>query len=441
MEAARPGGRWSETARVYLEPRILGVLLLGFASGLPLALTGGTLTMRLAEAGVETAAIGFFAWVGLAYGWKFLWSPVVDRLPLPLLTRRLGRRRGWLLATQLALALAVLLLGSAAPEAGLARVAVLAVLVAFLSATQDIVIDAFRVELVSADRQGAAAAMLVIGYRLAMLASGAGALLLAEWYGWSLAYAAMAGLLLASVAVTLALPEPVVRPDLAGPEPGGSVGRWIEQAVVAPFAEFFARNGAAGALLILLFVVLYKLGDALLGALTSPLYVGLGFSKTEVAAIVKSWGLLAVLLGGLLGGLVVRRLGLLPALWICGMAQLASNLVFLLLWAAGHDNRVLALTITVENLAGGMGTTAFVAYLSSLCNVTYTATQYALLSSLMAQARTFLAGFAGVLQAWLGWPGFILLTAGAALPGLLLIRLLGRPSRAEAAPAPAVLGA
>ena len=440
MDGAATDRRWSEAARVYLEPRILGILILGFASGLPLALTGGTLTMRLAEAGVQTAAIGFFAWVGLAYGWKFVWSPLVDRVPLPILTRRLGRRRGWLLLTQLALVAAIVLLGLAAPEAGLAQVAALAVLVAFLSATQDIVIDAFRVELVSPDRQGAAAAMLVIGYRLAMFASGAGALLLAEWYGWSFAYAVMAALLLAAVAVTLALPEPAapVEREAVGDRPG--LGAWVERAVVAPFAEFFARNGAASALLVLLFVVLYKLGDALLGALTSPLYVGLGFSKSEVAAIVKTWGLVAVLLGGVVGGLLVRRLGLLPGLWVCGIAQMASNLVFLLLWAAGHDNRVLALTITIENLAGGMGTTAFVAYLSSLCNVTYTATQYALLSSLMAQARTFLAGFAGLLQVSLGWPGFILLTAAAALPGLALLRLLDRRVRSAGAPTPAALG-
>ncbi len=440
MDGAATDRRWSEAARVYLEPRILGILILGFASGLPLALTGGTLTMRLAEAGVQTAAIGFFAWVGLAYGWKFVWSPIVDRVPLPLLTRRLGRRRGWLLLTQLTLVAAIVLLGLAAPEAGLARVAALAVLVAFLSATQDIVIDAFRVELVSQDRQGAAAAMLVIGYRLAMFASGAGALLLAEWYGWSLAYAVMAALLLAAVAVTLALPEPAAPVEREPVGDRAGLGPWVERAVVAPFAEFFARNGAASALLVLLFVVLYKLGDALLGALTSPLYVGLGFSKSEVAAIVKTWGLVAVLLGGVVGGLLVRRLGLLPGLWVCGIAQMASNLVFLLLWAAGHDNRVLALTITIENLAGGMGTTAFVAYLSSLCNVTYTATQYALLSSLMAQARTFLAGFAGLLQVGLGWPGFILLTAVAALPGLALLRLLDRRVRAAGAPAPAALG-
>jgi len=422
MDGVAVGRHWGDAARVYLEPRILGILLLGFASGLPLALTGGTLTMRLAEAGVQTAAIGFFAWVGIAYGWKFLWSPVVDRVPLPLFCRLLGRRRGWLLATQLALAAAILFLGLAEPAAGLARVAALAVLVAFLSATQDIVIDAFRVELVSQDRQGAAAAMLVIGYRLAMFASGAGALLLAEWYGWEVAYGAMAALLLAAVAVTLALPEPLVPPV---PPKAGALAR-LEEAVVAPFAEFFARNGARTALLILLFVVLYKLGDALLGALTSPLYVTLGFAKSEVAAIVKSWGLVAVLVGGLLGGLVVKRLGLLPALWVCGIAQMGSNLMFLLLYAAGHDLLVLGATITVENLAGGMGTTAFVAYLSALCNVSYTATQYALLSSLMAQARTFLAGFAGLFQTWLGWPGFILLTTLAALPGLLLIRLLDR---------------
>lgn len=422
---------WWDSARIYCEPRILGILVLGFASGLPLALTGSTLTLRLAEAGVEIAAIGFFAWVGLAYGWKFLWSPLVDQMRLPLLTRRLGRRRGWLLLVQLALAIAIAALGAISPEAGLFWVAALAVLVAFLSATQDIVIDAFRVELVSVERQGAAAAMAVIGYRLAMFASGAGALAIAEWYGWTVAYATMAALLATAISVTLLLPEPE---PVVDPGDGAKPSRWkkrLKQAVVAPFSEFFGRQAPLVTALILSFIVFYKLGDALLGAVTSPLYVGLGFAKTEIAAIVKSWGLLAVLAGGVLGGVLVRRLGLLPALWLCGLAQMLSNLAFLALYWSGRDQFVLALTITAENVTGGMGTTAFVAYLSSLCNVQFTATQYALLSSLMAQARTFLAGFAGILQTALGWPGFILLTTAAAVPGLVLIRLLERTLRSE----------
>lgn len=422
---------WWDSARIYCEPRILGILVLGFASGLPLALTGSTLTLRLAEAGVEIAAIGFFAWVGLAYGWKFLWSPLVDQMRLPLLTRRLGRRRGWLLLVQLALAIAIAALGAISPEAGLFWVAALAVLVAFLSATQDIVIDAFRVELVSVERQGAAAAMAVIGYRLAMFASGAGALAIAEWYSWTVAYATMAALLATAISVTLLLPEPQ---PVVDPGDGAKPSRWkkrLKQAVVAPFSEFFGRQAPLVTALILSFIVFYKLGDALLGAVTSPLYVGLGFAKTEIAAIVKSWGLLAVLAGGVLGGVLVRRLGLLPALWLCGLAQMLSNLAFLALYWSGRDQFVLALTITAENVTGGMGTTAFVAYLSSLCNVQFTATQYALLSSLMAQARTFLAGFAGILQTALGWPGFILLTTAAAVPGLVLIRLLERTLRSE----------
>lgn len=422
---------WWDSARIYCEPRILGILVLGFASGLPLALTGSTLTLRLAEAGVEIAAIGFFAWVGLAYGWKFLWSPLVDQMRLPLLTRCLGRRRGWLLLVQLALAIAIAALGAISPEAGLFWVAALAVLVAFLAATQDIVIDAFRVELVSVERQGAAAAMAVIGYRLAMFASGAGALAIAEWYGWTVAYATMAALLATAISVTLLLPEPE---PVVDPGDGAKPSRWkkrLKQAVVAPFSEFFGRQAPLVTALILSFIVFYKLGDALLGAVTSPLYVGLGFAKTEIAAIVKSWGLLAVLAGGVLGGVLVRRLGLLPALWLCGLAQMLSNLAFLALYWSGRDQFVLALTITAENVTGGMGTTAFVAYLSSLCNVQFTATQYALLSSLMAQARTFLAGFAGILQTALGWPGFILLTTAAAVPGLVLIRLLERTLRSE----------
>lgn len=273
--------------------------------------------------------------------------------------------------------------------------------------------------------------MAVIGYRLAMFASGAGALAIAEWYSWTVAYATMAALLATAISVTLLLPEPQ---PVVDPGDGAKPSRWkkrLKQAVVAPFSEFFGRQAPLVTALILSFIVFYKLGDALLGAVTSPLYVGLGFAKTEIAAIVKSWGLLAVLAGGVLGGVLVRRLGLLPALWLCGLAQMLSNLAFLALYWSGRDQFVLALTITAENVTGGMGTTAFVAYLSSLCNVQFTATQYALLSSLMAQARTFLAGFAGILQTALGWPGFILLTTAAAVPGLVLIRLLERTLRSE----------
>jgi PAT family beta-lactamase induction signal transducer AmpG len=415
---------WLDSARVYLEPPVLVVLLLGFASGLPLALTGATLTFRLAESGVSKGEIGLFALVGIAYGWKFLWSPVIDQVPLPLLGRWLGRRRGWLVAIQLALALAIVALGLSDPAHHLGLTAMLAVLVAFLSASQDIVIDAYRIEILERRQQGAGAATIVAGYRVAMLVSGAGTLILASLVGWSAAYTAMAACLLVGMLTALLYHEPAG--STVRVEATGTARQRIAEAVVEPLADFFRRAGVRRAALILLFIALYKLGDALLGAMSNPFYVDLGFTKTEVATVVKLFGLLASVAGGFLGGIIINARGILKGLWICGLCQMLSNLVFVLQAWVGHDVGVLALTISLENLAGGMGTAAFVAYLSSLCNVAYTATQYALLSSFMAQARTLLAAGSGFLAAALGWVGFFVLTTVAAIPGLLLLLVLQR---------------
>jgi MFS transporter, PAT family, beta-lactamase induction signal transducer AmpG len=426
---------WLKALRVYTEKPVLVVLALGFASGLPLALTGATLTFWLAEAGVEISVIGFFAWVGIAYGWKFLWAPVLDRLSLPLITSALGRRRGWLILIQVLLALAILALGRSDPGIDLGATVFWAVVVAFLSASQDIVIDAYRVEILEERQQGAGAAAVTVGYRVAMLASGAGALVLADQYGWLAAYAVMAALLAVGAAAVLFYGEPAgSAAAVAGTrrDPAG----WLKQAVVEPFAEFFARNGAGTAVLILLFIVLYKVGDALLGAITSPFYVSLGFAKPEVATIVKTYGLAATLAGVLAGGAVVRAVGLLRGLWVCGIAQMLSNLIYIAQVQAGHDPVMLTLTITVENLTGGMGTAAFVAYLSSLCNLNYTATQYALLSSFMAQARTLLAGFAGVIQQEVGWIQFFVFTTAAAVPALVLLLWLQRRTSHDSAGEP-----
>jgi MFS transporter, PAT family, beta-lactamase induction signal transducer AmpG len=425
---------WLGALRVYGERPVLVVLALGFASGLPLALTGSTLTFWMAEAGADIRVIGFFAWVGIAYGWKFLWSPALDRLPLPVLTRLLGRRRGWLVLIQALLIASVLALGSADPTVNLALTAFWAVVVAFLSASQDIVIDAYRVEILDERQQGAGAAVVTFGYRMAMFASGAGALLLAEFHGWFAAYAAMAALLLVGTVAVLLHGEPAGSAEAVARTRRDPLG-WLRQAVVEPFADFFARNGLATALVILLFITLYKLGDALLGAVMSPFYVSMGFAKTEVAAVVKTYGLVATLVGVVAGGAVVRAVGLLRGLWICGVAQMLSNLVYIAQVQAGHDLTMLAATITAENLTGGMGTAAFVAYLSSLCNLNYTATQYALLSSFMAQARTLLSGFAGVIQQEVGWVQFFLFTTAAAVPALLLLAWLQRRTAAAAAPA------
>jgi PAT family beta-lactamase induction signal transducer AmpG len=429
---------WLGALRVYLEPRVVAVLFLGFASGLPLMLTVSTLTFWLAEAEVDKAAIGLFALAGLPYTWKFLWSPVIDRVPLPLFTRLFGRRRGWLLFVQLLLAGAILALGATDPRTDLGLMAACAVLVAFLSASQDIVIDAYRVELLEEQQQGAGAAVVVIGYRIAMLVSGAGALVLAELAGWYWAYAAMAACLLVGTVTVLLSPEPAGSATALA-RGGGDARAWLKEAVVEPFADFLRRNGVGTALLILLFIMLYKLGDALLGTMTNPFYVELGFTKPEVATIVKGYGLVATLVGGFLGGVIVNQRGVIQGLWICGLVQMASNLVFVLQAWVGRDLGVLALTISAENLAGGMGTAAFVAYLSSLCNLNYTATQYALLSSFMAQARTTLAAGGGFLAESTSWVGFFTLTTLAAVPGLLMLLWLQRRLAGIEANAPAAL--
>jgi PAT family beta-lactamase induction signal transducer AmpG len=274
-------------------------------------------------------------------------------------------------------------------------------------------------------QQGAGAAVIVIGYRIAMLVAGAGTLVIAELAGWFWAYASMAALMLVGVATVLAWHEPAG--GAAALERGrGDAGRWLKEAVWAPLAEFFQRNGTGMAVVILLFIMLYKLGDALLGTMTNPFYVELGFSKPEVAAIVKGYGLIATLAGGFLGGMIVNQRGIMQGLWVCGIVQMLSNLVFVLQAHVGYDVRMLGVTISVENLAGGMGTTAFVAYLSSLCNLNYTATQYALLSSFMAQARTTLSAFSGFLADSVSWVDFFLITTLAAVPGLILLWWLQR---------------
>lgn len=415
---------------VYRDRRVLAILLLGFASGLPLALTFGTLTFWLAEAGIEKGAIGLFALAGTAYGWKFVWAPLVDRLPLPGFTALLGRRRGWLLFFQLALILSILALGASDPGNSIALTAVLAVVVAFFSASQDIVIDAYRVEILEERQQGAGAAVIVIGYRVAMLVSGAGALFVAEFFGWFAAYASMAALLLIGVATTLLTPEPKGEPQtVPATASASSPAQRLRASVVEPFAEFLRRNGLGTALVILLFIMFYKLGDAMLGVMSNPFFVETGFSKDEVASVVKTFGFFATLGGGLIGGMLINARGIIPALWVCGILQMVSNLVFAAQAYVGHSVSFLALTIGVENLAGGMGTAAFVAYLSSLCNVHYTATQYALLTSFMAQTRTVLASGGGFIAESVDWISFFLITTVAAAPAFVFLWWLSHARR------------
>lgn len=429
--------RFLDPIGVYLDRRILAILFLGFASGMPLALVFATLSARLSEAGVDKTSIGLFMLAGLPYSLKFCWSPLIDRLPLGTVTRIFGQRRGWALLTQAALAGSLAGMALTDPQTQIGLLAVFTLLTAFCSASQDIVIDAYRIEMLEERQQGAGSAILVLGYRIGMLTSGAGALYLASFFDWRTTYLVMSALVGVGVLTILMNREPRVpegrawegearmaerlarRPGLR-PWQAGLIG-WFYGAVVAPFAQFMSRPNW---LMILAFVTLYKLGDVMAGAMTMPFYLELGFSKIEIANVTKLMGLGATILGGLVGGIIVGRIGIMKSLLFCGLLQLASNLCFAWLAQVGHDIAALTLVITVENLSGGMGTAAFVAYLSSLCNVGYTATQYALLTSFAALARDTLAASSGRLVEELGWYSYYVMTAGTAVPGLLLLLLL-----------------
>jgi MFS transporter, PAT family, beta-lactamase induction signal transducer AmpG len=439
--------RWIESIAIYRDPRVIAILFLGFSSGLPLALTGTTLSLWLREEGITLTSIGLFANVATPYALKFLWAPLIDKLSLPILTPWLGRRRSWMILTQICLILSIYGLGTTNPSTHIEMTALFAFLVAFSSATQDIVIDAYRVEISDEKSLAAGAAAIVFGYRMGMLASGAGALYLATSVSWSLTFTAMAAFVFVGIITVLLSREPIkitaqpVPPSMAPILNGGSsFGRalqWLKEAVIDPFVEFFSRPGW---LAILLFVMFYKFGDSLAGVMSTPFFFDLGFTKIQIANVSKIYGTIATFGGLALGGWLMAATGLYRTLWICGLLQLGSNLMFAVQAMAGNDVSVLAATVGIENLAGGMGTAAFVAYLSSLCNVSYTATQYALLSSFMATARIWFSSPGGYLAENLGWIEFFLLTTVAALPGLMLLWWLTRKgiaTRPEATDGPA----
>ncbi|SLN19805.1 AmpG family muropeptide MFS transporter [Oceanibacterium hippocampi] len=415
---------------LYRDPRVVAVLLLGFASGLPLALTGQTLSVWLFESGQSKVTIGLFALLGLPYVLKFLWAPLIDAIHIPFLHRRLGRRRSWLLTSQAALIGSVLMLGAADPADDLFLVALIALVVTFFSATQDLVIDAFRIEKLEAANQAGAMAHYVAAYRIALLVGTAGmyelvSILQANGFAlnsaWFVGYAVMAGCLLIGVMTTLATDEP------AGPEATAgtlTLGERFRQAVFDPFRDFAARDSW---LLILLFITLFKFGDAFAGTMTSTFVLDIGFDKTDYGRVVKLFGFAATLIGGYAGGYLYRRLGTLQALWLAGILQMASNLMFCWQASVGADLNVLVAVIAVENLTGGFGTVIFVAYISGLCtNRLYTATQFALLSALSGVGRTVLSSTAGYFAEQLGWFLFFAVTAFAAVPGLILLWALAR---------------
>ncbi|MBI3042970.1 MAG: MFS transporter [Betaproteobacteria bacterium] len=406
---------------VFSSRRILAVLLLGFSSGLPLALTAGTLQAWLAVESVDIKTIGLFTLVGQPYTYKFLWSPVMDRYALPFL----GRRRGWLVVTQLALLAAIGSMGTVSPRESPWLLGGLALLVAFLSASQDIVFDAYRTDVLKEAERGAGAAISVLGYRIAMLVSGGLALVLADQFlGWSGMYFLMAGLMVVGMVAAWRAPEP---------EEAGRVPDTLTAAFSGPLKEFFARRGAW---LLLLLIVLYKLGDAFAGSLTTAFLIqGVGFSATDVGAINKALGLAATILGALLGGAWMAGVGLYRALMLFGILQAVTNLGFMLLAMAGKSYSLMVAAVAAENLCGGMGTAAFVALLMSLCDHRFSATQYALLSALSAVGRVYVGPVSGVLVAAIGWAPFFFITFLIALPGVALLWWM----RDRLAPAPAAV--
>lgn len=421
----------ADTLAVYLQRRVLIVMFLGFSSGLPLALSGSTLLIWMRESGVNLGTIGLFALVGTPYTVKFVWAPLVDALDVPVLSRLLGRRRGWLLLSQLLLMAAIVFLGICDPSASAFVVALGALLVATASATQDIVVDAFRVESLTESEQAAGMASYVAAYRIGMLASTAGALFIVSGFqgaglshqaAWSAGYVVMAALVLIGIATTLIASEPEKSAAAEASHAKANVLLRVVDAAVGAFSEFLSRDMAFVALA---FVVLFKFTDALSGTMTAPFVIDLGFSRNEYAAIIKGVGLAATLIGGFAGGFVARAYSLPASLLLGGILQALANLAFSWQAIVGLNAAWLTFAIVAENFTSAIGTVIFVAYLSALCrNPLHTATQYALLTALAAVGRTYLSAGAGFLAATAGWVWFFAICALAGLPALALLAWL-----------------
>ncbi len=428
--------------RVYLHPRVIAMAFLGFSAGLPLLLVGGTLTAWLKDTGVELAAIGFLSWTGMAHSIKVVWAPFIDRLRLPGISALLGRRRAWMLLAQIMVGSALLGMALTEPAEYLGLVAVLAILAAFGSASQDVAIDAYRVEAAEGRYQAAMAATYVLGYRLALLVAGAGALHIASWGGWTLAYTAMGLLMAVGLATTLLIPEPETQASSRTTEaleaciaayleraPQGLRRRltaWLLGAAVCPLADFFQRYGVSVAVLILLFVATFRVSDIVMGVMANPFYLELGFTKDQIANIAAGFGLAVTLLGAGLGGVATARVGIAPMLVTTAIMAPLTNLTFSWLATLGPELYGLTAAIIADNVTGGMAIAVFLAYLASLTNTAYTATQYALFSSLMTLPGQFLGGFSGVVADSVAWPTFFMLAAAAGLPAILLSLLLLR---------------
>ena len=483
----KPQTSWANAFKVYLNRRVLAMLFLGFSAGLPLLLIFSTLSLWLREAGVDRSAVTYFSWAALAYSFKFIWAPVIDKLPLPFLHNLLGRRRSWLIVAQLSIMAAIILMAMTDPSQGLTGMAIAAVLLGFSSASQDIVIDAYRIEAVQKDYQAAMSAMYIAGYRIGMMVAGAGGLYLAEYFGvenkyiysaWQSSYLIMASVMLVGVATTLIIKEPEINKkvevylhDLSDYlrffimfivmvaafiygfqlfNFGFSNGfinesvrlltslafslagiyllvvlnvvnrKMVYSTYIEPVADFFKRYGKT-AMMILLLVGLYRMSDIVLGVIASVFYKDIGFSKSEIASTAILFGLVMTLVGGFLGGLMTMRYGVMRILLLGAILSALTNLLFMWLAQSGNDITLLSGVIAADNLSAGLASAAFIAYLSSLTNISFTAVQYAILSSLMTLLPKLLGGYSGSMVNELGYSNFFLLTAVMGLPVIFLI--------------------
>lgn len=429
---------WGEAIAVYKQRPVITMLFLGFSAGLPILLVFGTLSIWLREAGIERATIGFFSWVALSYGFKFLWAPLIDRVPLPILSRALGRRRGWLLFAQIAVAFCILMMAFTDASVDPVQMAIFAALLAFCGATQDIVIDAYRIEAAETDVQAAMTSTYQLGYRLAMILAGAGALEIAgildvvdgySYEAWRGTYMIMAACMVVGVITTFLAHEPVPKHPIPkffetgvnGPE----IRSWLYQTIVAPFLDFFQRYGTI-ALTILALISLYRLTDVVMGVMAGPFYIDMGFEKQEIGRISKFFGIWMTIAGAFLGGILALRFGTLRVLLLGGILAAITNLIFAFMATQDKSVTLLVMAIIADNLSAGLAGTVFIAFLSSLTNTAYTATQYALFSSIMLLFPKFVAGFSGVVVDAFGYVSFFSLTALLGLPAILLILYIMR---------------
>lgn len=427
---------WRDALLVYTQPRVIAMLFLGFSAGLPFLLVFSTLSAWLTESGINRATIGFFSWIGITYSIKVIWAPVIDRLPFPMLTKRLGKRRGWMLAAQAGMACGLLGMALTDPRADLILLALFGLLVAFSSATLDVALDAFRIESIDTEYQGAMAATYILGYRLALLVAGAGAFYIAEYSGWSWSYMVMAMLTSVGMVTVLLVAEPEHKVSKATLEQEAHTAAiinrtghlpsrlqqlqvWFSSAVISPFVDFFTRYGKL-AFIILLFIGIYRVSDITMGVMANPFYLDLGFSKPDIANIAKVFGFFMSIAGAAAGGIFVVRFGIHRPLILGAILVAVTNLLFTYMATLGPDKVWLAIVISADNFSGGLAGAAFIAYLSSLTNAAYTATQYALFSSLMTLPAKVLGGFSGVIVEAYGYEWFFSYAALLGVPAILV---------------------